>query len=265
LLASVSLALEFANSQENHLNQSGLFDAADEHGSSTQEPELITQAEWGVREKLTQEKSALGFHLSGHLFDEVESEIKDFIKSRLSEITESRDPQWICGIVRSERTINTARGKLNIFLLDDGSTSVEITCDDLVFNKYKNLIKEDQLVVASVKVQNDRRNAGVRMSLIEAMDLPSARCHFGKYLKISMTETTFDVVEFFKRQEHQKATLTSTTPTVSNLLGVRLAIQLNQGEVELQLGGKAKIYPSEENLANLKLNIRATDSRIIYD
>ena len=266
LLASVSLALEFANSLENHLNQSGLFDSADEHGSSTQEPELITQAEWGVREKLTQEKSALGFHLSGHLFDEVESEIKVFIKSRLSEITESRDPQWICGIARSERTINTARGKLNIFLLNDGSTSVEITCDDLVFNKYKNLIKEDLLVIASVKVQNDRRNAGVRMSLIEAMDLPTARCHFGKYLKISMTETTFDVVEFFKRQEHQKATtLSSTTPTIANLLGVRLAIQLNQGEVELQLGGKAKIYPSEENLANLKLNIRATDSRIIYE
>ena len=263
LLASVNLALEFAASQEQHLHQTGLFDSADEHGSSTQEPELITQPEWGVREKLTHEKSALGFHLSGHLFDEVESEIQIFIKTRLSEIAESRDSQWIAGIVRSERTINTSRGKLNIFLLDDGTGSIEITCDDLIFSKYKNLIKEDQLVVANVKVQNDRRNGNLRISLIEAMDLPSARCHFGKYLKISVTQTSTELFDFFKLQENQKITM-STSP-VSNHLAVRFLLQLNRGEVELQLGGKAKIYPSDEVLASLRLNTRANDSRIVYE
>jgi hypothetical protein len=49
-------------------------------------------------------------------------------------MAESRESQWISGIVRSERTINTSRGKLNIFLLDDGTGSVEITCDDLIFS-----------------------------------------------------------------------------------------------------------------------------------
>ena len=263
LLASVNLALEFASSQEQHLHQTGLFDSADEHGSSTQEPDLITQTEWGVREKLTHEKSALGFHLSGHLFDEVESEIQIFIKSRLSDITESRDSQWIAGIVRSERTINTSRGKLNIFLLDDGTGSVEITCDDLIFSKYKNLIKEDQLVVVNVKVQNDRRNGNLRINLLEAMDLPAARCHFGKYLKISVNQTSFELFDFFKVQENQKITM--SIPPISNPLAVRLLLQLNQGEVELQLGGKAKIYPTDEVLANLRLNTRASDSRIIYE
>ena len=201
--------------------------------------------------------------MSGHLFDEVESEIQIFIKTRLSDITESRDSQWIAGIVRSERAINTSRGKLNIFLLDDGTGSVEITCDDLIFSKYKNLIKEDQLVVVNVKVQNDRRNGNLRISLIEAMDLPSARCHFGKYLKISVTQPSFELFDFFKVQENQKITM--SIPPISNPLAVRLLLQLNQGEVELQLGGKAKIYPTDEVLANLRLNTQASDSRIIYE
>ena len=263
LLSSVSLALDFANSQDDHLNQSGLFDAADEHGSSTQEPQLIRRPEWGVREKLTQEKSALGFHLSGHLFDEVENEIKAFIKTRLSDISDNRDPQWISGIVRAERSINTARGKLNIFLLDDGTNAVEVTCDDAVFVKYKNLIKEDQLIIALVKTQNDRRNGGLRIGLIEAMDLPSARCHFGKYIKICMAKASDEVAEFLKLSDLQKNNLPISSNAVS--LGIRLQLQLNQGEVELQLGSKAKIYPSDELFANLKSNIPESQLHIVYE
>ena len=38
LLASVGLAFEFAQTQENNSNQGGLFDMADAHGSGTSEP-----------------------------------------------------------------------------------------------------------------------------------------------------------------------------------------------------------------------------------
>ncbi len=262
LLSSVGLALEFANSQENNLNQAGLFDLGDEHGSSTKEPQLITQQEWGIREKLTQEKSALGFHLSGHLFDEVESEVKSFINSRLTDITESREPQWVAGIVRSERSINTAKGRLNIFILDDGSNSIEITCDDLVFNKFKNFIKEDQLIIALVKVQSDRRNTGLRVSLLEVMDLTQARCHFGKYLMISIQKKTNEISEYLKL--HTQHIFSIPTLPNSSLLGVRLHLELEQGEVEFQLGEKAKVYPSDEFLTHLKSNFRTVDSRIIY-
>ena len=36
---------------------------------------------WGVKEKLTHEKGAIGFYFSGHLFDEVEREVRRFARS----------------------------------------------------------------------------------------------------------------------------------------------------------------------------------------
>ena len=36
----------------------------------TQEPALVAAEPWGVKERLTQEKTAIGFYLSGHLFDQ---------------------------------------------------------------------------------------------------------------------------------------------------------------------------------------------------
>jgi DNA polymerase-3 subunit alpha len=143
---------------------------------------MVSQVDWGAREKLTYEKSAIGFHLSGHLFDEVQEEVRCFVKTSLAELRESRDPVWVAGIVRSERTINTAKGRLHIFVLDDGSTALEITSDESVFSKHKTLIKEDQVLIALVKIQNDRRSGGIRLGLLDAMDLPQARCRFGKYV-----------------------------------------------------------------------------------
>jgi DNA polymerase-3 subunit alpha len=75
LLASVERAFDFAAATAANANQGGLFDMFDDgdsHGSSTQEPDLVDCAPWGVKERLVQEKPAIGFYLSGHLFDEVE-------------------------------------------------------------------------------------------------------------------------------------------------------------------------------------------------
>jgi DNA polymerase III alpha subunit len=86
----------------------------------------------------------------------VQQEVRCFVKTSLAELKESRDPLWVAGIVRDERTINTAKGRLHIFILDDGSTALEITSDEAVFSKHKSLIKEDQVLIALVKIQNDK-------------------------------------------------------------------------------------------------------------
>ncbi|MFM7801465.1 MAG: DNA polymerase III subunit alpha, partial [Limnohabitans sp.] len=56
LFLSLSLAFEYASSLESHTLQSGLFDLADAHGSSMQEPTMPEKLDWGPREKLTHEK-----------------------------------------------------------------------------------------------------------------------------------------------------------------------------------------------------------------
>ena len=72
LVASIDRAFEFAATTEANANQGGLFDMGDSHAASTAEPPLVQASPWGVKERLTHEKTAVGFYLSGHLFDEVE-------------------------------------------------------------------------------------------------------------------------------------------------------------------------------------------------
>ena len=160
----------------------GLFDAG--HGAHSQEPPLKSATPWTIRERLTHEKSALGFHLSGHLFEEYAAEVRKFIKTSLQTLTESKDPQWVVGMVKNHRFINTTRGKLYIFELDDMSDVLEISTDENTFNANKDNIREDQILVAQVKVQSDRRDpTQLRLSLIQSLNLTQARCSVRHYLQ----------------------------------------------------------------------------------
>src|SRR5439155_16080473 len=64
-LASIALAMDWADTQAAHADQGGLFDFVDSQAASTQAPELVGAEAWSIKERLTFEKAALGFYLSG--------------------------------------------------------------------------------------------------------------------------------------------------------------------------------------------------------
>ena len=71
LLASVGLALDWADTQAAHADQGGLFDFGDSHARQHAGAGRSWRREpWSIKERLTLEKAALGFYLSGHLFDQ---------------------------------------------------------------------------------------------------------------------------------------------------------------------------------------------------
>ena len=92
LSVSIDKAFEFAAASVANANQGGLFDMLgdDSHGSSTQEPDLVEVMPWGIKERLLLEKTAVGFFLSGHLFDAVEREVRQFAGRKIEELIDSR-------------------------------------------------------------------------------------------------------------------------------------------------------------------------------
>src|SRR5581483_10836844 len=102
-LASVSLAFDWADTQAAHAMQVGLFDFGDSHAASTQEPALVATEPWSIRERLSLEKTALGFYLSGHLFDQNEAEVRRFVKCSIADLLDTREPQLVAGIVNELR------------------------------------------------------------------------------------------------------------------------------------------------------------------
>src|SRR5574343_23912 len=125
LLASTALAFEYADTLAANADQGGLFDFGDSHAASTNEPDLVPTEPWTLKEKLSLEKTAIGFYLSGHLFDEAESEVRRFARQRIGDLKDSREPQVVAGIISELRVINGTRGRVGLFKLDDKSETIE--------------------------------------------------------------------------------------------------------------------------------------------
>jgi DNA polymerase-3 subunit alpha len=264
LLSSVDRAFDFAATSEANANQGGLFDMGeDTHGSSQQEPEMVSAMPWGVKERLTQEKTALGFYLSGHLFDEVDREVRNFVKTRIDDLMDSREPQLLAGIVSDMKAINGQRGRLMIFKLDDKSASIEATADEATMNAYRNTLRDDELVVVMGKVQNDRFSGGLRLSISQVWDLNQARCRFGKYLRVAVNGTLPDIARIVR--EHPARVETTEQGNLVRGLGVRLQVLREGANAEIELGDNAKFFPTDAALASWMAQAHQGQSQIIYE
>jgi DNA polymerase-3 subunit alpha len=263
LVATIDRAFEFAATSEANANQGGLFDLGDSHAASHNEPELLEAMPWGVKERLSHEKTALGFYLSGHLFDEVEREVRRFCKRRIDELVDTREPLLLAGIVTDMRIINGQRGRLALFKLDDKTDVIDAAADESVFNPHRGWFKDDELVVVMAKLQPDRFSGGFRLNVQQIWDLATARCRFGKYLRVAVNGTVPDIQRLL-RDFPPKREMSEQGELVRGL-GVRLLVQRDSAVAELQLGEQARFYPTDAALASWMAQAHAGQAQIVYE
>jgi DNA polymerase-3 subunit alpha len=262
LMASVGLAFEYADNQIAHANQSGLFDFGDSHAASTQEPELVACTTWSIKERLSLEKTALGFYLSGHLFDQSQGEVRQFAKRAIADLVDSREPQVLAGIVGDLRIINGARGRVAIFKLDDKTEAIEAVANEELLNANKDLLKDDELVIISGKVQPDRFSGGMRLNVQQVWDLATARCRFGKYLRVEVNGSVPPVAEVMR--DFPARRIATEQGTVAQGLGVRLIVKRSAASAELELGEDGRFFPSDDALARWGEGAHSP-VRVVYD
>jgi DNA polymerase-3 subunit alpha len=263
LLASVEQAFDFAAATAANANQGGLFDMSDSHAASTQEPPLVEAVPFGVKVRLTHEKTAVGFYLSGHLFDEVEHEVRQFAKRRIDDLIDSRDQQLLAGIVTDFRIINGQRGKLALFKLDDKSAMMDASADEALINANRNLLKDDELVIVQGVLQTDRFSGGLRLKVTQLWDLDTARCRFGKYLQVAVNGSAPDVQRIVRDFPPRREM--SEQGEINRGLPVRLHIQRGAVSADLQLGEAAKFFPTDAALASWMAQADRGQARIVYD
>jgi DNA polymerase-3 subunit alpha len=187
LLASVGIALEAAEQTERNALQGGLFDMAGEGDGGVAPPTHYADVpRWGERERLLNEKQALGFFLSGHPFNEYAGELAAFVKRRLDKLAAQRDPVLMAGIVISTRTQMTRRGKMAIVLLDDATKQVEVSVFNELWEAERAKIREDELLLVEGKVQNDDYTGGLRVTADRLLTLGEARGRYAKMLRLAM-------------------------------------------------------------------------------
>jgi len=267
LFASVGLGLDWADTQAAHADQGGLFDFGsddgDLHGASTQEPALVAAAEWSIKERLTLEKSALGFYLSGHLFDQSAVEVRRFVKLRIADLIDNRETLLLAGIVADLRVVNGQRGRVALFKLDDMSDVVEAVANEDLLNANRDLLKDDELVIVQGRAQPDRFSGGIRFNVTSVFDLAAARCRFGKYLRVEVNGSVPPVAEvlrdFPSRREHGEHG--------ESQAGLRIRLQLHRRDAsgELDLGDAVRFYPSELALQRWQASAAGGRIAVVYD
>jgi DNA polymerase-3 subunit alpha len=267
LLASVDRAFEFAAATEANANQGGLFDMSDSHAASTQEPPLVEAMPFGVKARLVQEKTAIGFYLSGHLFDEVETEVRQFAKRKIEDLIDSRDPQLLAAILSDLRVINGNRGKLIIFKLDDKTDVLEASVDEATFNANRNLLKDDELVIVQGTLQGASERFGRRFKVTQVWDLETARCKFGKYLRVAVNGSAPDISRLVRDFPPRREM--SDQGEISRGLPVRLSLRrqnsVGGATAELHLGEAAKFFPTDAALASWMAQADKGLVQIVYE
>ena len=264
LLASLDAALGSAEQHARAANQVSLF--GDDPAEDMTLP-LADVPRWKLREQLAQEKTALGYYLSGHPYQEYAQELSNFVSMRLDKVTpeilpasngKSRRQEKelvLAGIISGIRILQTRRGRMAVLTLDDGSAQIEMTVFNDLFEPNRNWLRDDQLVVARGRASMDDYSGGMRISADALHDFASARAVFAKRLDI---DCSMDDKVCTKRLAEM----------LKPYCGGECAVQINYrnliGAAPLRLGDEWKVTLPEELLATLSEEIGPDKVRVVY-
>ena len=185
LFTSVGIALAEAEKAEAAAAQVSLFGESREARGLA----LVTTREWTEAERLTHEKAALGFYLSGHPYAAFADELAPLIRQSLSTLQPKRETVLIAGIVTAIRTQASRRGKMAFVTLDDGGGSAEIVVFNETFDAARALLREDQLVIIEAKIMqragDDGQAQGLRVNAEAVYDLAAIRKRYARGLRLA--------------------------------------------------------------------------------
>jgi DNA polymerase III subunit alpha len=252
LLASVAFAVEVADQAAASANQVSLFGGDD--SDLVAPPDYVKATPWTDRQKLSEEKTALGYYLSGHMFDSYAAEVRRFAKTKLKDLEPSRDPRMLCGVITGVRTQLTQRGKILIVSLDDKSGVVEVTIYNELFEQHKNVFREDEFLLVVGKVSEDRFNGGLRITAEKVFDIATARIQYGHKLEmdVACTIPPAKLAEILQPHRHEHGLPVSLRVTPQGIPCI------------LQLGDAWRVAPSDELKYALELQLGAKDVAVEY-
>lgn len=163
---------------------------ADMFASDQPEPIKLTQnvTGWKPEERLERERSAIGFHLSGHPLDQFTElferlKVKTWLEFERIVKDRGRFAGPVAGTISSRNDRRTRKGTLMaIMALSDATGSFEVIAFSEQLSLYSDVLVAGKSVILTVEA--DERPDGIGMRLISAEPLEKAAERVGKELRI---------------------------------------------------------------------------------
>ncbi len=254
LLASVNLAINMADQSQKEAGQKGLFGESD-----IEAIKLVDMTPWEEKNQLLEEKTALGFYFSEHLFSYYKKIIRSFISIKLIDLRPRQESYLIAGIVSSVKYKTTARGKIAIVTIDDGEGSIDAVLGNNLLTQSYSLVKEDELIIIEGRVSHDEFTGGNRLSAIKIYDLMTFQSLKANLLKISLNgqADTSKLKQLLKpycdlNTNHKKCK-------------VKVEYENKKGRVELILGSEWEVSLHEDLIMGLTESFHDDNVKILYN
>ena len=273
LVAAIGLAVQAADDAEANADQVGLFG---EVGAGTGGAlELPSTAPYSERQALLEEKLALGYCFSGSLFDDVAQEVRRFAPTALAAAMPSREPVWLAGVVVDSRAQMTRRGMMRVVELDDGSGRMEVTVFNELYESRRAVLKVDEPLIVSAKVDHDEYSGSLRGSAVEILTLAEARLRYAKGVRLTIAASSkAEVQDLIARLQaglgdgrgrgcaaSPKAT-SNKNPTAG--CPIYLSVQIAGQRCEVRLGDAWRLNPEPQGLDRLRSELDDADLEVMY-
>jgi DNA polymerase-3 subunit alpha len=168
--------------------QSSLFEhSGGKQAAAISFPAMLPAVTWPEGEKLTREKSVLGFYVSGHPLLRFEQEINEFANVHFGDLGGFKDGSTVraCGIVTGvKRKIDKRNNTMAFVGIEDFSGKAECIVFSDAFTKFQNHLQPDAMVMVIGK--GECNGDTLKVLVNEVYPLESVREKFTRNIILSI-------------------------------------------------------------------------------
>ncbi len=223
-------------------------------------------SEWDESQRLALEKEALGLYLSGHPLRRYEQELRQIAPRRFAELSSSQASSQqireqrviIAGLIIAARVNRARQGGRSAFVtLDDQSARLEVKVFSEVFERYRELLLPDQVIVVEGILGRDFYTDSTAITAEKIYSLVEAREIFAKAIEIGFDSS-------YVGREIVNELARTLSPFRQGRCTVAIDYRNGVASARLVLGKEWRVQPSDVLFARLQSLSGAKHVRIIY-
>lgn len=250
MMGATSTAIDRGQKAQQDLNsgQSSLFGMFAAASSKPTEDYYPDCDPWTDKELLAEEKSSIGFYITGHPLDRYEQEVKLYAKNTTLTMRQLRHREEIAiaGVISTlrEKSLKSGKGRMAFIDFEDREGSVEVLCFSSAFAEYEEVLKSDEplLLKGTVSVEGDGDNVSFKIRMTEAVRLVDARM-----AKVRRVRIALDAGEVQDTHIRRLAEVLQKHPgTCTTELRLQIRTQDASGTSVMVLGEDFKVEPSDD-------------------
>jgi DNA polymerase-3 subunit alpha len=139
---------------------------------------------------------------------------------------------------------------MRVVEIDDGSARLEVTVFSELFDATKGLLRVDEPLVVSARIDNDEYSGGLRGSAVEILSLGQARLRYARGLMVCVKS---DRAWAKAETDHLVSRLRAALTPLEGGGGIRVLLGLDDGRqaCELVLGDGFRVRPDPEQIQRI--------------